>query len=92
MGPMDRVVIVGEEAWTLDLLREKKRHVVGDLVFTWEPGQNSIHDKQVISEGRDVGNVTVQREANGKLVDVPYDVVFAFSFRAFHPNGEFHRE
>ena len=92
MGPMDRVVIVGTEAWTLDLLRERKRHVVGDLVFTWEPGQNSIHDKQVISEGRDVGNVTVQREVNGKLEDVPYDVVFAFSFRAFHPNGEFHRE
>lgn len=90
--PMQRVVVVGKEAWMLDLLSEKKRHVAGDLVFTWTAGQNSIHDRQVIAEGRDVGNVIVQREVDGKLEDVPYDVVFAFSFRAFHPNGEFHTE
>lgn len=92
ISPMQRVVVVGEEAWMLGLLRNKKRHQAGDLVFTWEPGQNSIHDRQVIAEGRDVGNVVVQRDVDGKLEDVPYDVVFAFAFRAFHPNGEFHRE
>ena len=90
--PMQRVVVVGEEAWTLDLLREKVRHEVGDLVFTWEPGQNSIHDRRVIAEGRDVGNVIVQREVDGAFEDVPYDVVFAFAFRAFRPNGEIHQE
>ena len=90
--PMQRVVVVGEEAWMLDLLREKVRHEVGDLVFTWSAGQNSIHDRQVIAEGRDVGNVIVQREVNGALEDVPYDVVFAFAFLAFRPNGVFHRE
>ncbi len=90
--PMQRVVVVGGEAWMLGLLRENKRHVVGNLVFTWEPGQNSIHDRQVIADGRDVGNVIVQREVDGTLEDVPYDVVFAFAFRAFHPNGEFHQE
>ncbi|MCH8184108.1 MAG: DUF3179 domain-containing protein [Proteobacteria bacterium] len=90
--PMQRVVVVGEEAWTLGLLRERKRHVAGNLVFTWEPGQNSIHDKQVIAEGRDVGNVVVQRDVDGKLEDVPYDVAFAFAFRAFNPNGTIHQE
>lgn len=90
--PMQRVVVVGEEAWMLELLSEKKRHVAGNLIFTWEPGQNSIHDRQVIAEGRDVGNVVVQRDVGGRLEDVPYDVVFAFAFRAFHPNGEFHRK
>lgn len=90
--PVQRVVVVGKEAWMLDLLREQGRHEAGDLIFNWEPGQNSIHDKRVIAEGRDVGNVIVQRQVDGKLVDVPYDVVFAFSFRAFHPNGKFHRE
>jgi len=34
--------------------------------------------------------VIVQKETVGGLADVPYDVVFAFSFRAFNPDGELH--
>ena len=36
--------------------------ISGDLVLSWEKGQNSALDMQVISEGRDIGNVVVQRK------------------------------
>ena len=91
VSPMDRVVVVGDEAWTLAALREKTPITDDDLVLTWESGQNSIHDTQLIFRGRDVGNVVVQRKTADGAKDVPYDVVFAFSFRAFNPDGTLHR-
>ncbi len=91
VNPMDRVVVVEDEAWTLAALREKSTITDGDLVLSWESGQNSIHDTRLIFRGRDVGNVVVQRKTADGVEDVPYDVVFAFSFRAFHPDGTFHR-
>lgn len=87
---MERVVVVEGEAWTLAHLRENTPVKDNDLVLTWAPGQNSIHDAQLIFRSRDVGNVIVQRETADGAKDVPYDVVFAFSFRAFHPDGELH--
>lgn len=90
VGPLDRVVVVGDEAWTLARLRETSPVTKDGLVLTWEPGQNSIHDARSISQSRDVGNVIVQKETVSGLTDVPYDVVFAFSFRAFNPDGELH--
>jgi len=88
--PLERVVVVGEDAWTLAHLRENTPVRRGGLVLTWEAGQNSIHDSQLIFRGRDVGNVIVQQKTDNGLEDVPYDVVFAFSFSAFHPDGELH--
>jgi hypothetical protein len=87
---MARLVVVGEEAWTLDLLRKHRRIEKGDLVITWEPGQNSALDTRTIAEGRDVGNVVVQRKTEGRLVDVVHDVTFAFTFHAFKPKGKIH--
>lgn len=87
---MERVVVVEGEAWTLAHLRENTPVEKDGLVLSWEPGQNSIHDAQLISRSRDVGNVVVQRRTPNGAEDVPYDVVFAFSFRAFHPDGELH--
>ncbi len=93
LAPLARVVVVGDEAWTLDLLRQHGTVEHGDLVLTWRPGQNSIHDAPVIARGRDVGNVVVQRRlADGRLTDMPYDVAFAFAFAAFRPDGRFHLE
>jgi hypothetical protein len=89
---MQRVVIVGEEAWTLEFLRKAGTHRAGDLVFEWQPGQNSIHDRGAIAMGRDVGNVVVQRMGPDGLRDTPYDVAFAFAFKAFHPDGQLHEE
>ncbi|MFQ5971554.1 MAG: DUF3179 domain-containing protein [Alphaproteobacteria bacterium] len=90
--PIARLIVVGDEAWTLDLLEEKGRLESGDIVLTWQPGQNSIHDAGVISQGRDVGNVVVQRRTADGLEDVAYDVAFAFAFAAFIPDGTIHRE
>jgi len=78
--PLDRLVIVGDEAWTMKRLRQEQVIREGDLEIRWSPGQNSIHDKRSIDRSRDVGNVVVQRDG----VDVPYDVTFAFAHRAFN--------
>lgn len=90
--PMARVVAVGQTAWSMTLLRESGKIESGDLVLTWEAGQNSALDHRTISKGRDVGNVVVQQRKNGELHDVPYDVTFAFVFHAFHPDGELRTE
>ncbi len=82
---------IGDEAWGLELLRERGRVEAGDVVIDWEAGQNSLHDHPLILAGRDVGNVVVRRcTADGALEDVPYDVTFAFAFRAFRPDGVLH--
>ncbi len=91
MPAMTRLVVVGEEAWTLDLLRKHKKITKGDLVITWEPGQNSALDTADISKGRDVGNVVVQRKTPGGLRDEVHDITFAFVFRAFKPQGTTHK-
>ncbi len=88
--PLERVVVVGAQAWTIAKLREAKRVEADNLVITWEAGQNSIHDTQLIFRGRDVGNVIVQRRTADGLEDVPYDVSFAFAFSAFVPDGTLH--
>ena len=62
----------------------------GELVLTWEPGQASALDTEQIAQGRDVGNVVVQRKSGAGMEDVPYDVTFAFVFHAFNPEGTWH--
>lgn len=90
VATMDRVVVIGNEAWKLQDIRNVKKLVQGDLTFTWTPGQNSIHDRQVIASGRDVGNVVVTKKTADGEVEFPYDVTFAFAFKAFRPDGKFH--
>ena len=89
--PLAYVLVVGNEGWALDLLRQKKRVEKGDLVITWEPGQNSALDTSDIAEGRDIGNVIVQRKVNGKLVDAAHDLTFAFVFHAFIKGGKLYK-
>ncbi len=87
IAPLAYVVAVGDEAWSLDLLRTERRIEKGDLVITWEPGQNSALDARQIANGRDIGNVVVQRRQEGQLVDAVYDFTFAFAFNAFNPGA-----
>jgi len=89
--PLDYVVAVGDQAWALDLLSKEKRVETDDLVITWESGQNAAMDRRNISQGRDIGNVTVQRKDGDNLVDAVHDVTFAFSFHAFNPDGTIHK-
>jgi hypothetical protein len=95
--PMERVVAVEtapgrHEAWALALLRRQGMIQSADLLIQWQPGQASALDKASIRAGRDVGNVIVQRRQGDELVDIPYDVTFAFVFHAFRPNSPIHKD
>jgi len=90
--PLARVVAIGEEAWTLDLLKSRRHIATGDLVLTWEPGQASPLDSALIDAGHEIGNVVVQRRTDRGLEDAVYGVSFAFAFRAFHPHAPIHSE
>lgn len=91
INPMARVVIVGDVAWAVDMVRAAGRIETDEYVLTWEPGQNSVYHGRTISEGLDVGNILVQRKSAGALEDVRYEVSFAFVFAAFVPDGTWHR-
>ncbi|MFQ6548858.1 DUF3179 domain-containing protein [Aestuariibius sp. 2305UL40-4] len=78
-----RVVRVGDRAWPVSRLTTGVVSEEG-LVLTWEAGQTSALDTQQISKGRDVGSVRVRDQAGQ---DVAHDVMFAFAFHAFWPDG-----
>lgn len=80
----------GGRAWSVELLQIKQRIETKDgLILTWEKGQNSALDTSLIADGRDVGNVLVQRKtSDGKLIDALYRVDLAFAFHAFYPNAK----
>ncbi|MDP6426419.1 MAG: DUF3179 domain-containing protein [Rhodospirillales bacterium] len=90
MPAMTRLVVVGDQAWTLDLLRQKRRIQSGDLVISLEDGRNSALDTRNIAKGREVGNVIVQRRSAAGLKDEVHDITFAFVFKAFRPKGRVH--
>ena len=85
--PLERVVVVGNDAWPLKLLADKRRIVTDKLILSWREGQNSIHDTRWIPFGRDIGNVTVERYDGVERTDAVYDITFAFAFAAFRPDG-----
>lgn len=87
LDALDYVVVVGKDAWPLDRLREAGQIEHDGVVLTWEAGRNSLHDTRTISEGRDMGNVVV---TDGQGRDLAHDVVFAFAFAAFLPDGTWH--
>ncbi len=80
-----RVVRVGDRAWTLERLREESVITEAGVTISWTAGQASALDSRNINEGRDVGTIRV-KDANGD--DVPHDVLFAFAYHAFWPDGE----
>lgn len=97
IDPMERVVAVETspgryDGWTLELLREKGKIEFGDLTLTWEEGQASALDANSIARGREIGNVVVQWRQGTVLVDVPYDVTFAFALHAFRPGSNMHKK
>jgi hypothetical protein len=79
-----RVVRVGDQAWPLTRLAQAGEIREDGLTLTWVAGQASALDQARIGDGRDVGNVRV-RDATG--ADVVHDVLFAFAFHAFWPDG-----
>lgn len=91
IAPLAYVLVVGKEAWTLDLIRKSGRIEKDELVITWSPGQNSALDSGQIATGRDIGNIVVQRKTGSGLVDAVHDLTFAFTFHALHPDGMLHK-
>lgn len=87
--PLMRVVRIGDQAWTLKNLRNKGTITDQGLTISWVSGQASALDSAAIGEGKDVGTVRV-RDSKGQ--DVPHDVMFAFAFHAFWPEGTWHIE
>lgn len=81
-----RVVRVGDRAWPISRLQEVSEVVEAGLRITWTAGQASAMDTGVIAEGRDVGTIRVFDAETGE--NLPHDVIFAFAFHAFWPEGE----
>ncbi|MGF6860413.1 hypothetical protein ABIE69_000973 [Rhodobacteraceae bacterium MBR-64] len=82
--PLARVVRVGDNAWPLERLRKAGQVSEAGLQISWNAGQASALDDGQIGQGRDVGTIRV-RDDQGR--DVPHDVMFAFAFHAFWPDG-----
>ena len=85
LRPLDYVVVSRGQAWPLDRLRLAGEVSEAGLTLTWAPGRASIHDRRDISRARDLGVVIVVDQAGNPIV---HDVVFAFSFAAFVPGGD----
>ena len=80
-----RVVRVGDRAWPMDRLRAAGTVSEAGVTITWAAGKASALDTERIADGRDVGMIRV-RDAAGR--DVAHDVMFAFAFHAFWPDGQ----
>lgn len=85
VNPMEYVVIADGKAWALDHIKKEQTIQTGPLKISWEPGQNSALDTRIISDGRDIGHVTVQRKTDAGYRAEPFKVSFAFVWHAFHP-------
>ncbi|MFK7903341.1 MAG: DUF3179 domain-containing protein [Nitratireductor sp.] len=90
INPMERVVVLRKDEnassiLSLEKIRNEKILEQDGFIITWSAGQASALSSAQIAEGKDVGNLTVQVEKNGKLVDAVHDITFAFVAHAFHP-------
>lgn len=84
INALSRVVRVGARAWPLERLAEAGILTEAGITISWQAGQASALDSAAIGKGRDVGSIRV-RDADG--IDLAHDVMFAFAFHAFWPEG-----
>lgn len=86
--PLQRVVLVrdGGDVFAVSVakLADEGSFTRGDLELAWVSGQASALDTSDISQGRDVGNISVMRGDE----PVVHDVTFAFVVHAFEPDLE----
>lgn len=83
---LSRVVKVGDRAWPLERLRMAGELTEHGIKFFWTGGQASPLDTQIIAEGRDIGTIRVHDAETGE--NIVHDLMFAFAFHAFYPDGE----
>ncbi len=84
IAALARVVRVGDKAWPMSRIAEAGEIAEAGVVLSWSDGQASALDTAEIGQGREVGSVRV-RDAAGN--DLAHDVLFAFAFHAFWPDG-----
>jgi hypothetical protein len=84
IDPVARVVRVEDRAWPLSRIAEAGEISEAGVTISWAAGKASALDTAEIAEGRDVGQIRV-RNADG--ADMVHDVMFAFAFHAFWPEG-----
>jgi hypothetical protein len=80
-----RVVRVEDRAWPLTRLADIGEITEAGVTLSWSEGQASALDSREIGAGKEVGNVRV-KDAEG--ADLPHDIMFAFAFHAFWPDGK----
>ncbi len=83
--PVARVVRVGDRAWPLTRLADEEVIEEAGVSLSWQSGQASALDHANFAISKEVGSVRV-RDTEGN--DLPHDVMFAFAFHAFWPDGE----
>lgn len=79
-----RVVRVGDRAWPMARIAQEGEIAEEGVVLSWAGGQASALDAARIGDGKDVGTVRVRDEAGQ---DLAHDVLFAFAYHAFWPEG-----
>ncbi|MGR3493198.1 MAG: DUF3179 domain-containing protein [Shimia sp.] len=84
--PLVRVIRVGDRAWPMTRLAEAGAITEDGVTLSWAAGQASALDTARINDGKDVGTVRVRDAATG--ADLAHDVMFAFAFHAFWPEGD----
>lgn len=82
--PLMRVLRVGDRAWPLDRLSRAGTLTEAGVTITWAAGQASPLEARQIGQGRDIGTLTVTDQTGAP---VPHDLLFAFAFHAFWPDG-----
>ncbi|GAA6207801.1 hypothetical protein NBRC116601_10940 [Cognatishimia sp. WU-CL00825] len=85
ISPLARVVRVGDRAWPLERLRKSSTVTEAGVTISWVAGQASALDGGNIAKSRDVGSIRVK---DGQGNDVAHDVMFAFAYHAFWPDGD----
>ena len=90
INAMERVIVVRDPsapiAVSMVAVRKKGKMNVSGYEISWSEGQASALDTRDISEGREIGNITVTRMNEGKREDVAHEVTFAFVAHAFMPD------
>lgn len=79
-----RVIRVGDAAWPMERIRTEGSVSENGVTISWSEGQASALDSATIDKGKEVGTIRV-RDAAGR--DVAHDVMFAFAYHAFFPDG-----
>ena len=83
--PLARLVRVGDRAWPLSRFSGDVREIKeAGITLKWEGEQASALDQTSIATSRKIAAIRTRDDAGN---DIAHDVLFAFAFHAFWPDG-----